>query len=113
MRERYDLYVTKCAEEGREPFAYEYWVQVLGKIRPANAERWPHYFPELPQGVSHMDVYRVLDAFKVKRSSVQHAVKKLLCSGKRGVKDERADLLEAKASIERALEMMTEEEGQQ
>ena len=41
---------------------------------------------------------------------VQHAVKKLLCSGQRGVKDTRQDVQEAITSLVRCLEMQTEDE---
>lgn len=50
-----------------------------------------------------VDVYRVLDAFDVKPSGVQHAIKKLLCAGLRGHKDQVSDLQEAKVSIEKAI----------
>ena len=54
-----------------------------------------------------VDVYDVLDAFEVKNPATQHAVKKLLMPGKRGVKDTVQDLEEAKQSIERAIELET------
>ncbi len=68
-----------------------------------------HYFKD----VSHLktiDVYRVLDLFGVSNPCIQHAVKKLLCSGTRGVKDERKDIEEAVSSLVRCLEMQTEDE---
>lgn len=68
-----------------------------------------HYFKD----VSHLktiDVYRVLDLFGVLNPCVQHAVKKLLCSGQRGVKDTRQDVQEAITSLVRYLEMQTEDE---
>ena len=52
-----------------------------------------------------IDVYDVLKAFEVSCPATQHAVKKLLCSGIRGHKDLSTDLIEAKESIVRAIEL--------
>ena len=52
-----------------------------------------------------VDVYDVLKAFEVTCPATQHAVKKLLCSGIRGHKDLPTDLIEAKESIVRAIEL--------
>jgi len=52
-----------------------------------------------------VDVYDVLKAFEVSCPATQHAVKKLLCSGIRGHKDLSTDLIEAKESIVRAIEL--------
>ena len=68
-----------------------------------------HYFKDV-QTLKSVDIYRVLNLFDVRSHAVGHAIKKLLCAGKRGAKDYRQDLLEAKASIDRELEMMDEEE---
>ena len=65
------------------------------------------------KNVEHLkwiDVYRVLDLFCVSNPCIQHAVKKLLCSGQRGVKDTRQDVQEAITSLVRCLEMQTEDE---
>ena len=68
-----------------------------------------HYFKDV-QKLKSVDIYRVLNLFDVRSHAVGHAIKKLLCAGKRGAKDYRQDLLEAKASIDRELAMMDEEE---
>jgi len=68
-----------------------------------------HYFKNV-EHLKTIDVYRVLDLFGVTNPCVQHAVKKLLCSGTRGVKDERRDIEEAVSSLVRCLEMQTEDE---
>jgi len=52
-----------------------------------------------------VDVYDVLVAFEVWNPAIAHAIKKLLMPGKRGDKDIKTDLLEAIASIERAIEL--------
>ena len=66
------------------------------------------------KNVEHLkwiDVYRVLLLFGVTNPCLQHAIKKLLCAGNRGVKDERKDVQEAIASLLRYLEMQTEDEN--
>lgn len=59
---------------------------------------------------NHIDIYRILDLYKVYDPAVGHAVKKLLCAGQRGAKDVRQDLIEAMSSIDRAISMMDEDE---
>lgn len=64
------------------------------------------------KNVEHLkwvDVYRVLDLFGVSNPCLQHAIKKLLCAGNRGVKDELKDVQEAIASLTRYLEIKTED----
>ena len=64
------------------------------------------------KSVEHLkwiDVYRVLDLFGVSNPCLQHATKKLLCAGNRGVKDELKDVQEAIASLTRYLEIKTED----
>ncbi len=66
------------------------------------------------KSVEHLkwiDVYRVLLLFGVTDPCLQHAIKKLLCAGNRGVKDELKDVQEAIASLLRYLEMQTEDEN--
>ena len=67
-----------------------------------------HYFKDVTH-LKTIDVYRVLDLFGVSNPCIQHAVKKLLCSGQRGVKDTRQDVQEAITSLVRCLEMQTED----
>ncbi len=65
------------------------------------------------KNVEHLkwiDVYRVLVLFGVTNPCLQHAIKKLLCAGNRGVKDELKDVQEAIASLLRYLEMQTEDD---
>ncbi len=67
-----------------------------------------HYFKSVAH-LTHIDVYRVLALFEVTDPSIQHAVKKLLCAGKRGQKDVGRDYQEAIDSINRALQMIAED----
>ena len=65
-----------------------------------------HYY----KPVSHLyyiDVYRILKLYEVTDPCIQHAIKKLLVAGGRGVKDAKKDFEEARASIDRALNMMS------
>ena len=67
-----------------------------------------HYFKDV-SNLKHIDVYRVLVLFGVTNPCLQHAIKKLLCAGQRGVKDQKQDVQEAIASLLRYLEMQTED----
>lgn len=67
-----------------------------------------HYFKDV-SNLKHIDVYRVLILFGVTDPCLQHATKKLLCAGNRGVKDELKDVQEAIASLTRYLEIKTED----
>ena len=55
-----------------------------------------------------IDVYDVLNAFGVTCPAAQHAIKKLLMPGKRWHKSELGDLLEARASVDRAIDLAHE-----
>lgn len=71
-------------------------------------------FNHYQKSVEHLkwiDVYRVLVLFNVTDPCLQHAVKKLLCAGQRGAKDQQQDVQEAIASLLRYLEMQTEDEA--
>lgn len=68
-----------------------------------------HYFKDV-SNLKFIDVYRVLLLFAVTDPCLQHAVKKLLCAGNRGVKDELKDVQEAISSLTRYLEIKTEDE---
>ena len=69
-----------------------------------------HYFKDV-QTLKSVDVYRVLVLFDVRSHPVGHAIKKLLCAGKRGAKDKTQDVQEAINSLLRYLEMQTENEN--
>ncbi len=68
-----------------------------------------HYVKLCPYDT--VDVYRVLLLFGVTDPCIQHAVKKLLAAGKRGVKSEAQDVREAREALERWEEMRAEETG--
>ena len=56
-----------------------------------------------------VDVYDVLMAFNVTNPATQHAIKKLLMPGNRGLKDKLTDLKEAYQSIARAIELESDD----
>jgi hypothetical protein len=58
-----------------------------------------------PESEILVDVYSVLEAFKVTCPAIQHAVKKLLCAGIRGKGDVEADLVGAIAAVNRAIQL--------
>lgn len=62
------------------------------------------------KGVS-LDPYRVFLVWGITDPALQHAIKKLGMAGQRGAKGFRRDLIEAKASIDRRLQML-EEDGE-
>jgi hypothetical protein len=76
---------------------------------------WYHkeYEPELTKKNKYevnckeitIDVYDVLNAFNVQNPAIQHAIKKLLKGGERGVKSKVQDYTEAIESINRAIEL--------
>jgi hypothetical protein len=75
---------------------------------------WEAYVDSLPLHTSKytrtikgvdMDVYDVLKGFNITCPAMQHALKKMLCSGLRGYKDSAQDKNEAIASIKRSIEL--------
>ena len=58
-----------------------------------------------------LDIYRILKLYGVSDPCLQHAIKKLLCAGKRGVKNQTQDINEAILSLKRLLEMQGEDNG--
>ncbi len=71
------------------------------------ADNYNHYFKSV-EGLTHIDVYRVLDLFQVTHPSIQHAIKKLLVAGGRGSKDTAKDVAEAIVSLQRWQQMQAE-----
>lgn len=58
-----------------------------------------------------LDIYRILSLYNVTDPCLQHAIKKLLCAGKRGVKNQTQDINEAILSLKRFVEMQGEDNG--
>ena len=58
-----------------------------------------------------LDIYRILKLYEVSDPCLQHSIKKLLCAGKRGVKNQTQDINEAILSLKRFLKMQEEDNG--
>lgn len=67
-----------------------------------------HYFKDV-SNLKEIDVYRVLRLFNVTDPCLQHAIKKLLCAGVRGLKDPHRDVQEAIDTLERYKKMEDED----
>ena len=71
-------------------------------------ENHNHYFKPCPYDT--LDVYRVINIFGVTDPCIQHALKKLLCSGVRGYKDQSKDIQDVIDTLERWKEMRYEDD---
>lgn len=69
-----------------------------------------HYFIDVSH-IDRLDVYRLLDLFKVTCPVAQHIVKKALAAGQRGHKDTRHDWQDIADSAARRLQMISEDEA--
>lgn len=76
---------------------------------PENAKKYNHYFVRVPW--SHIDIYRLLELFRVTDNAIGHAVKKLLVPGLRGTKPTKQDIIEARDTLNRRIEMWDEDES--
>ena len=74
----------------------------------APAEKRSKYHVEIRPG-AWVDVYDVLTAYRVTNPADAHAIKKMLCPGKRGVKSANQDRREAIISLGRAIELEGDE----
>ena len=71
-------------------------------------ENHNHYFKPCPYDT--VDVYRVINIFGVSDPCIQHALKKLLCSGVRGYKDQSKDIQDVIDTLERWKQMREEDD---
>lgn len=90
--------------------------RVIGDVQPEsklyapeNAKKYNHYFVRVPW--SYIDIYRLLELFKVTDNAIGHAVKKLLVPGLRGSKPTKQDIIEARDTLNRRIEMWDEDES--
>lgn len=65
-----------------------------------------HYFKDV-RHLDYVDIYQVCKLFEVDDPShcTQHSIKKLLMSGKRGAKDKMKDIIEARDTLNRYLQI--------
>lgn len=68
---------------------------------------YSHYKKDVAH-LESIDVYRILELYNVTDPCVQHEVKKLLCAGNRGAKTEEQDIIEARDTLNRKLEIIEE-----
>lgn len=101
----------KCRLWEREEFFIDESEIISEEMKLLNSEKHSHYFKDV-SNLLEIDVYRVLKLFDVTDPCIQHAVKKLLCAGGRGVKDVDKDVHEAIDSLLRYEEMRKEDENE-
>lgn len=82
---------------------WDYWYS----LEQAVAAKKPNPY-KVKCKLIEIDVYDVLKAFNVNNPAIQHAIKKLLKGGERGVKSKVQDYEEAIKSINRAIELENE-----
>ncbi len=70
----------------------------------------PIHSATLDEGEVLADVYEVIEGFGVTCPALQHALKKLLCSGLRGKGSKLDDLREAAMSVSRAIQLQERRE---
>ena len=66
-----------------------------------------HYFKDV-SNLDVIDVYRIIDLWKITDPCNQHALKKILCPGERGHKDIIQDTQDVIDTMQRKLEMFSE-----
>lgn len=82
--------------------------EIMASIHQSDEPKHSHYLKDVSH-LNKIDVYRVLELFEVTDPGIQHAIKKLLVAGGRGVKDQTQDYQEAIDSIKRSIEMIEED----
>lgn len=76
------------------------------RVTPKSEKKHSHYHKSV-SGYDTIDIYVICDLYvKDNSGCIQHAVKKLLCCGNRGVKDNVKDLQEAIDTIQRKIEIL-------
>ena len=84
----------------------EFMKNLKPEVKPKETKH-EHYFKNVSQ-LDKIDVYAVLRLFEVTDPCIQHAVKKLLCTGKRGHKDFQKDIQDSIDSLVRCQELHNE-----
>lgn len=103
-------HVPMCIPVDSKPYPMLFEEQ-LAPLKPFTPNKYTRYIPTLDGRKVPVDVYCVLAAFPTGSSAVDHAVKKLLAPGARGVKSRIQDLKEARDSLTRAIELEEAVEG--
>ena len=79
---------------------------VLDTKSEGSERKHSHYFKDV-RHLDYLDIYQVCKLFEVDDPShcTQHSIKKLLMSGKRGAKDKMKDIIEARDTLNRYLQI--------
>jgi predicted glycoside hydrolase/deacetylase ChbG (UPF0249 family) len=82
---------------------------LMNEVTMSNDKQHNHYFKDV-RGLTHIDVYRIIELFNVVDPCLQHALKKLLVAGGRGHKDIGRDVQDVIDSLTRWQEMRHEDQ---
>lgn len=111
--EGYSEYKFGDVEDGEEEYCF---TKELEKVLNGEFElntksedverKHSHYFKDV-RHLDYIDIYQVCKLFEVDDPShcTQHSIKKLLMSGKRGAKDKMKDIIEARDTLNRYLQI--------
>lgn len=90
-------------------FAWMFSEKGFGTKKEKTGNKNGHYYKDVTK-YKQLDVYRVLKLFNVTDQNIGHAVKKLLAPGCRsGGKSFEQDIIDARDSLNRLLEMIEED----
>jgi hypothetical protein len=70
--------------------------------------KYSHYKKDISK-YKILDIYRLLKLYNVTDQALGHAVKKLLCPGGRGQKSTKQDIIEARDTLNRWIELDDED----
>lgn len=99
----------RIAPNAPEPLMTDATTKIIAEAIAKEVKKHNHYFKDVTH-LTTIDVYRVLELFKVTDQCIGHAVKKLLVAGGRGAgKDINKDIQEAIDSLLRWQEMRKED----
>lgn len=101
--------MRRMLKDWSESIDIETFSKQMSEIEIKSSRKHSHYFKDV-RHLDYVDVYMVCKLFEVDDSShcTQHAIKKLLMSGKRGVKGKVKDITEARDTLNRYLQIIEE-----
>ena len=108
-----EIYVWNWSEVGDGTIIkYRYWIpetEYTTEDVQEDTRKHNHYFKDVSH-LDYIDVYRIIDLYKIQDPCLQHALKKLLVAGGRGSEDTNKDIQEVIDSCLRYQEMQRENE---
>jgi hypothetical protein len=108
---RWDVSIDKLPDPG-DIVQYRYWIpetEYTTEDVQEDTRKHNHYFKDVSH-LDYIDVYRIIDLYKIQDPCLQHALKKVLVAGGRGSKDTNKDIQEVIDSCLRYQEMQKENE---